>query len=127
MYQYDQPPPKSELISEDLLNTVNNTIAMCHHASLYKGTPPHMVTMNLANMRYYLDPHEKKQASSPVHLMHTLRSTRLEFMAAKKAKRQSERERVYAWDAFGEAVAMAEGSAVLLLGKAKPRTRLVSE
>lgn len=56
-------------------------------------------------------------------LLATLRTSRPEFILGKKGKRETEVQKLFAWDALAETVGMAEGSASLLLGKAKPRPK----
>lgn len=74
-------------------------------------------------MKYHADPPAHIEARLGGNALSTLRLTRPEFLIPKKAKKQSEIDKIFAWDAFAETLAMAEGSAGLLLGKARPRSR----
>lgn len=93
---------------------------MLHHCSHYTGTVPHVLTSNLASMRYYMDPPAQVAARLGSTSLSTLRSSRPEFLPEKKGKKRAEVDKLFAWDAFAEIVGMAEGSTGLMLGKAKP-------
>lgn len=93
---------------------------MLHHCSHYTGTTPHVLTANLASMRYHMDPPAGVAARLGSNSLSTLHLSRPEFLPEKKSKKQAEVEKLFAWDAFAEVVGMAEGSTGLMLGRAKP-------
>lgn len=83
---------------------------------------PHKLTSNLANMRYHSDPPQKVQRrSSAIGTPNPLSQSTPAFLAGRKGRSQAEIQRLYALDAFGETVAVAEASAGLFLGRLKPR------
>lgn len=74
-------------------------------------------------MRYHMDPPAKVEVSRGGMSLHSLRLSRPEYLSEKKARRQAEVDKMFAWDAFAETLGMAEGSTSLMLGKAKPRPK----
>ena len=70
-----------------------------------------------------MDPHPSVVAQRSGVSLSTLERSRPEFLPLKKGRNAGEIERLFAWDALAEVAGMAEGSAGMLLGKARPRKK----
>lgn len=82
------------------------------------------LTANLADLRYFMDPPAFVEAKLPMKSRIGLSYARPEFLQSKKGKLPGEVQKLYAWDPMAIVASMAEGSAGVFLGKARPRKTL---
>jgi hypothetical protein len=71
-----------------------------------------------------MDPPAFIEAKTPLKSRMSLSYARPEFLQAKKGKLSGEVQKLYAWDPMAIVAGMAEGSAGVFLGKARPRKTL---